>query len=177
MVLRCVFIKSASSFSETPLCRTGSLCYTRNSLLWAAQCYWQHCLRKVIWRVLCGQWQVRGSLFYSLHTTGHTHYNLIEHKGTLTIITIKSKQSTLQINDSFKTCFLTSVSSQTYGYCPLEMPQSDGQESATTTPSAVPAIMFEAKLICTIFKWLKSIAFHCIHRLFSTPQFLGISLE
>lgn len=94
------------------------------------------------WRVLCGQLQARGSLFYSLHTTGRTHYNLIEHKGTLTIITIKSKQSTLQINASFKTCFLTSVSSQTYGYCPLERPQSDGQESATTPPSAVPAIMF-----------------------------------
>lgn len=134
------------------------------------------------WRALCGQSQARRSPFYSLHTTGRTPYNLREHKGTLPIITIKSKQSTLQIA-SFKTCFLTSVSSLTYGYCPLERPQSDGQESATTTPSAVPAIVFnlfaqlEAKLICSIFGWLKSITFHCIHRLFSTPQFLRISLE
>lgn len=70
------------------------------------------------WRVQRAQLKARDNIFYSLHPTGHTHYNLIQCKGILIIIIIKSKQSNPQINSSFKTSFLISVCSQIYGYCP-----------------------------------------------------------
>lgn len=114
------------------------------------------------WRVQCARLEARDNIFYFLHTTGHTQYNLIQCKTTLIIIIIiKRKQSTPQINGSFKTCFLISASSAIWLLSTWKGPKVIARNLPLpplllSLPSQLIVFaQLEAKLICSIFRWLK----------------------